>query len=94
MRRLFSSSKRLEPFGIGHVHADELGFPLVIEGIRKAVPAAHLLDRHAGVGFLQEANNLFFGKSLLHFRSLSETESTTLCSHSWGQVKSTLREPL
>jgi hypothetical protein len=35
------------------------------------MPAAQLLDRYAGVRFPQEANDLFFGKALLHVQSPS-----------------------
>ncbi|AJQ87560.1 hypothetical protein BE73_11095 [Xanthomonas oryzae pv. oryzicola] len=33
------------------------------------MPPAQVLDRHAGLGFAQEADDLFFGKTLLHVQS-------------------------
>ncbi|MGH7175364.1 MAG: Z1 domain-containing protein, partial [Candidatus Acidiferrales bacterium] len=35
------------------------------------MPAAHVLDRHTTVGLTQKADDLFFGKSLLHVQSPS-----------------------
>ncbi|AHG50187.1 hypothetical protein RLEG12_00870 (plasmid) [Rhizobium leguminosarum bv. trifolii CB782] len=40
----------LQPLGFGHVHAAELGFPLIDTGIADAVLAAKLRDRSAGTG--------------------------------------------
>ncbi|WP_290439238.1 integrase core domain-containing protein [Xanthomonas oryzae] len=33
------------------------------------MPSAQVLDRHAGLGFAQEADDLLFGKALLHVQS-------------------------
>ncbi|GGA40911.1 hypothetical protein GCM10010981_32670 [Dyella nitratireducens] len=43
--------------------------------------ATQLLDRHAGVRFSQEADDLFFSKSLLHVQSPSVggLDSKSLC---------------
>jgi len=32
--------------------------------------AAQIFDRHAGISFAQEADDLFFGEALLHVQSL------------------------
>src|SRR5690606_21070818 len=59
----------LEALGVGHAHAAELAAPQVIRGFAEAVPAAQVLDRQAGLGLTQEADDLFFGKTLLHVQS-------------------------
>ncbi|AAW73613.1 unknown protein [Xanthomonas oryzae pv. oryzae KACC 10331] len=59
----------LEPLGIGHAHAAELAAPQVVRGLTEAMPSAQVLDRHAGLGFAQEADDLLFGKTLLHVQS-------------------------
>ncbi|TAP18991.1 hypothetical protein EYR01_21040 [Xanthomonas oryzae pv. oryzae] len=38
------------------------------------MPSAQVLDRHAGLGFAQEADDLFFGKTLLHVQSPRDRE--------------------
>ncbi|AAW73513.1 unknown protein [Xanthomonas oryzae pv. oryzae KACC 10331] len=59
----------LEPLGIGHAHAAELAAPQVVGRLTEAMPSAQVLDRHAGLGFAQEADDLLFGKALLHVPS-------------------------
>ncbi len=58
--------QRLQALGVRHVHAAELGLPGVVARLRKPVLAAQLLDRQAGVGLTQEANDLLLCESLLH----------------------------
>ena len=61
--------ERLEPLGLGHIHAAELGAPLVERGVAEAPFAAQLLDRHPSIGLLQETDDLLFAVSaLLHVR--------------------------
>ncbi|RBB22199.1 hypothetical protein BRO04_20200, partial [Xanthomonas oryzae pv. oryzae] len=52
----------LEPLGIGHAHAAELAAPQVVGSLTEAMPSAQVFDRHAGLGFAQEADDLLFGK--------------------------------
>ncbi|KTR16003.1 hypothetical protein NS64R_22075 [Enterobacter hormaechei subsp. xiangfangensis] len=59
----------LEPLGIGHAHAAELAAPQVVGRLTEAMPSAQVLDRHAGLGFAQEADDLLFGKALLYVQS-------------------------
>src|SRR5690606_24500522 len=56
--------------GVGHIHAAELAPPQVERRVTETVLAAQLLDRRAGGRLLQEADDLFFGVSLLHVRPL------------------------
>lgn len=58
-----------EALGIGHIHAAKLAAPEVITGLGKDVPAAQLGYWQACFRFPQEANDLFFGKSLFHVQS-------------------------
>ncbi|OLI65089.1 hypothetical protein IXO99_07370, partial [Xanthomonas oryzae pv. oryzae] len=46
---------------IVYAHAAELAAPQVVRGLTEAMPMAEILDRHAGLGFAQEVNDLFFG---------------------------------
>src|SRR5690606_27272001 len=62
--------QRLQALGVGHVHAAELAPPQVERRVTETVLAAQLLDRRAGGRLLQEADDLFFGVSLLHVRPL------------------------
>jgi hypothetical protein len=58
-----------QALGFRDLHAAELGAPLVKRRIAEAAIAAQLLDRHAGLGLLEEADDLFLGESaLLHVR--------------------------
>lgn len=50
--------------GLGDVHAAELGFPLVDARIADAVLAAQVRDHDAGLVLLQDADDLFFGKTV------------------------------
>jgi len=50
---------------IGHLHATVLGTPLVEGGVAKAALAAQLLDRQAGLGLLDETDDLLLGVSAL-----------------------------
>lgn len=50
----------LESLGFRGNRATVLGASLVERGVTKAVFAANLLDRHAGLGLPQKANDLFF----------------------------------
>jgi hypothetical protein len=45
----------LQAFRLGHAYAAELASPKVVRGFAEAVFAAQLLDRHARLGFPQEA---------------------------------------
>ena len=58
-----------QALGIRHAHAAELAAPQVVAGLREAVPAAQLGYCQARFRFPQEANDLFFRKSLLHLQS-------------------------
>src|SRR5690606_20920646 len=59
----------LQALGVGHAHAAELAAPQVVRRLAEAVLAAQLLDRHPGLGLTQEADDLLFGKALLHVQS-------------------------
>jgi len=72
--RLFSSprsqaSTQPEPLGLEDAHATELVVPEVVAGLREAVAAAQICQSQARLGFVREANDLFFRKSLLHVQS-------------------------
>src|SRR5690606_6730698 len=62
--------QRLQALGVGHVHAAELAPPQVERRVTEAVLAAQLLDWRASRRFLEEADDLLFGVSLLHVRPL------------------------
>lgn len=47
-----------QPFGLAGVHAAVLGAPFVEAGVTEAVLAPDFLDRHAGFGLPQKANDL------------------------------------
>src|SRR3546814_17215809 len=49
--------------------APELAAPQVVRGFAEAVLATQLLDRQPGLGLTQEADDLLFGKALLHVQS-------------------------
>lgn len=76
-------------------HAAELGAPLVKGRVAEAAVAAQLLDRHAGLGLLEETNDLFLAESvLLHVRHSPGGRRTSLTSDWygwWGQVRVTAR---
>src|SRR5690606_28227573 len=56
--------QRLQTLGLGHLHAAVLRLPAVECLLANAVPAAHRNRRlRTGLGLLQDANDLFFGKS-------------------------------
>ncbi|SON96080.1 conserved hypothetical protein [Xanthomonas citri pv. fuscans] len=76
----------LEPLGIGHAHPAELAAPQVVRGLTEAMPPAQVLDGDAGLGFAQEANDLFFGKALLHVQSprVGELGSKLWCYSNLG----------
>src|SRR3546814_45785 len=59
----------LQALRIGHAHAPELAAPQVVRGFAEAVLATQLLDRQPGLGLTQEADDLLFGKALLHVQS-------------------------
>ena len=59
----------LQALRFGDRHPAEFRLPVVLGRFRDAVLAAQLRCLQACLGFLQHANNLFFGKSLLHDRS-------------------------
>ncbi|AAW73772.1 unknown protein [Xanthomonas oryzae pv. oryzae KACC 10331] len=84
----------LEPLGIGHAHAAELAAPQVVGRLTEAMPSAQVLDRHAGLGFAQEADDLLFGKALLHVPSPRgrELDSKLRCYSKSGGRRS--RQPL
>jgi hypothetical protein len=63
---------------IRHVHATVLGSPLVEDGVAEATLAAQLLDRQSGLGLLDEANDLLFGKSALPHVRHSPDDQTSL----------------
>jgi hypothetical protein len=58
-----------QALGLIDLHAAELGALLVKRRVAETAVAAQLLDRHAGLGLLEEADDLFLGESaLLHVR--------------------------
>jgi hypothetical protein len=57
--------KLTQPASVGYVHAPALGSPLAESGVAETALAAELLDRQAGLGLLDEPDDLFFGKSAL-----------------------------
>ena len=78
-----------QPRRIRYVHAAVLGPPLVESGIAETASAAHLLDRHPGLGLLDEADDLLFGVSAVsnvrHFPGLTDF-SQLACTAECGQV--------
>lgn len=64
--------QRLQPLGLGHVHATEPGFPFIDTGIADAVLATKLRDRRARLVLLQNADDLFVCKTVGK-RSLQST---------------------
>src|SRR5690606_29767378 len=64
-----------------HAHAAELAPPQVVRRLAEAVLAAQLLDRQSGLGLAQEADDLLFGKALLHVQSprFGELDSRSPC---------------
>jgi len=59
-----------EPLQVRRAHATVLRFPLVVRGIRDPMPAADLLNRTAGIRFLENADDLGFRKTCLLHQSL------------------------
>lgn len=59
-----------QTLGVRNTHSAELGSPEVVAGFRETVPAAQFLDRQPGFRLPQEANDLFFGETLLHVQLL------------------------
>lgn len=59
----------LEPFRVRDAHAAELVTPEVVAGLRETMPVAQLCHWQSRFRFLQEANDLFFCKSLFHVQS-------------------------
>lgn len=57
-------TKASTPLGLGHVHAAELGRPLINAGVTETVLAAKLGDRRACIVLLQNAGDLFVGAML------------------------------
>jgi hypothetical protein len=57
--------KILQPPGFIGFHAAVIGAPLVERGLAEPAMAADLLDRKAGLGLLQQPNDLLLGKSTL-----------------------------
>lgn len=51
--------------GIGHLHAAVLRAPFVERRIAEAALAAQILDRQAGLGLLDETDDLLLGVSAL-----------------------------
>lgn len=56
--------KVIQAPGIGQADAGELAAPKIPGRLAEAMWAAELLDRHAGPGFAQQADGLFFGALL------------------------------
>ena len=56
--------------GFRHLHAAELGAPLVESGIAEAAVAAQLLDRHTRFGLPQEPNVICSSLKLLFYMSV------------------------
>jgi len=52
-----------QPFGIADLQAAELLLPLVKGGLADAVASANLSGGRAGLGFLEDSDDLFFGMS-------------------------------
>src|SRR3546814_6092108 len=87
-----SDLQLLQPSGVGHAHPAELAAPQVVRGLAEAMLAAQLLHRHAGFRLTQEADDLLFGKPLLHVQSPSDggLDSKPRCySKPGGDRKST-----
>src|SRR5574343_1365785 len=51
-----------QPPRLRDIHATELGAPLVERGVREAALAADLSHRHAGLGLLEEPDDLFLSE--------------------------------
>ncbi|PNR71746.1 hypothetical protein LA20_02370, partial [Xanthomonas oryzae pv. oryzae] len=53
------------------------------------MPSAQVFDRHAGLGFAQEADDLLFGKTLLHVQSprVRELDSKLRCYSNLGEQR-------
>src|SRR5690606_37068199 len=62
----------LQALRFGDRHPAELRFPVVVGRFRDAVLATKLRRLQASLGFLQDADDLFFGESLFHCRSSLE----------------------
>lgn len=56
--------KRLQPLRLRHIHAAELGLPVVERRVRNPVPAAQVGDLRARLLFPQHPDDLLFRKSL------------------------------
>jgi hypothetical protein len=67
----------LQALGVFRLHAAVLGAPGVKAGRTEAVLPAQLRHRHAGLGLLKKANDLFRGEApLAHVRPLGLTDFT------------------
>lgn len=83
----------LEPAGLRHLHPAELRSLGVKRRVTEAVLPAQLLDCHAGLGLLQEPDDLLFHKSLLHIR-LPLRKRTLLASRWTGLLGAGQKTPL
>ena len=52
-----------------HAHTAKFATPQVVRGPAEAMATAQVLHRHAGFSLLREADDLLFGKALLHVQS-------------------------
>ena len=58
-----------QTLGLGHAHPAELVPPLLVRGLAEPVQPAQVFHRQACSSLTQEADDLFFGKPLLHVQS-------------------------
>jgi hypothetical protein len=61
----------LQAFRVRDAHTAEPAPPEVVAGFREAVVAAQVLDRYAGIGLSQEADDLGFRECFFIVRSPS-----------------------
>lgn len=59
----------LQALGVRETHPAKLAAPEVLTRFREGMLAAQLHNRHPGLRFLQEADDLLFSESLLHVQS-------------------------
>src|SRR5690606_793483 len=81
----------LDPLQVRCLHAAVLGLPLVVRGRTDAGLPADVLDRDAGVGLLEDRDDLGLGESgLLHGTSWLQNvpeSSTSVVSTYWGSLR-------
>src|SRR5690606_18727201 len=81
----------LDPLQVRRLHAAVLGLPLVVRGRTDAGLPADVLDRDAGVGLLEDRDDLGLGETgLLHGTSWLQNvpeSSTSVVSTYWGSLR-------